>query len=226
MSDNEGSEHVGVAIISLSGFTGPTDLTRCVWLPYDADPVAGDFSLVVVDASDTGANPIVPAPAIAVSDIACFSGATTTTTTTSTTSTTLAPYCGDGTTDPGEDCDDGFANSDSAPDACRTDCGFAYCGDDVVDTGEECDLGNLNDSAGTEGCYDDCTERVLCGDANADNVVTASDAQQVLQAGIGLISNCPLDRCDASQDGNVTAGDAQRVLSGAVGLLALACGQP
>jgi len=259
MADNEGAEHVGVAIISLMGFTGPTDLTRCGWLPYGADPVPGDFTLTVVDASDTGASPITPAPTIEVSDILCWDGSVTTTTTTSTT-TTLAPYCGDGYVDPGEDCDDGVGNSDTTPDACRTDCTSPLCGDDVVDTGEgcddgagnsdttpdacrtdcgpawcgdgildsleDCDLGPLNDPSGSAGCLDDCTELMICGDANADLVVTASDAQRVLAAGVGLISECPVARCDPSQDGNVTAGDAQRVLSGAVGLLSLQCSQP
>jgi hypothetical protein len=259
MADNEASEHVGVAVISLMGFTGPTDLARCGWLPYGPDPVAGDFTLTVVDASDTAANPVVPAPTIAVTDILCWDGASTTTTSTSTTSTTLAPYCGDGATDAGEECDDGFANSDTTPDACRTDCTLPVCGDDVVDAAEQCDdgagnsdtapdacrsdcstawcgdgvldgsedcdLGSLNDAAGSAGCYDDCTEVMICGDANGDMLVTASDAQQVLQAGVGLPAECPVERCDASQDGNVTAGDAQRVLSGAVGLLALDCTQ-
>lgn len=254
MADDD-VDSVGVAVISLAGFSGPRDVTRCVWLPYGADPIVADFPITIIDASDTAANPIVPAPTLEISDISCFAGPTTTTT--STTTTTLAPFCGDGSTDPGEECDDavansdvtpdacrtdcslpgcgdavtdtgegcddGVGNSDTEPDACRTDCAAPVCGDSVVDTGEECDLGLLNDVQASNGCYDDCTELMICGDANADMNVTASDAQQVLQAGVGLISECPLLRCDASQDGNVTAGDAQRVLSGAVGLLNLAC---
>ena len=38
--------------------------------------------------------------------------------------------------DTGEDCDNGSANSDTLPDACRTDCSRAHCGDGVKDTGE------------------------------------------------------------------------------------------
>lgn len=223
MADNDVA-NVGVALISLAGFTGPRDITRCVWLPYGADPVANDYTITVVDASDTLANPVVPMPTLEISDISCFAGPTTTTT--STTTTTLVPYCGDGMIDVDEGCDDAGGNSDTAPDACRTDCTPAGCGDGVTDTDEECDLGLLNDPYGVNGCFDDCTELIICGDANADTNVTASDAQQVLQAGVGLIADCPLERCDASQDGNVTAGDAQRVLSGAVGLLTLNCQQP
>ena len=48
-------------------------------------------------------------------------------------------FCGDGWVDPGEECDDGAANSDTQSDACRTDCRTAHCGDEVVDTGEDCD---------------------------------------------------------------------------------------
>ncbi len=49
--------------------------------------------------------------------------------------------CGDGITDQGEECDDGAANSDSEPDACRADCTASRCGDAVIDSGEQCDGG-------------------------------------------------------------------------------------
>jgi len=256
MADNDMGT-IGVAVISLSGFTGPTDITRCVWLPSGADPLAEDYAITIIDASDTGANPVIPSPLVEISDISCFAGTTTTTTSTSTTTTTLAPFCGDGVinlddecddgggnsdtlpdtcrtdctlplcgdavTDTGEGCDDGPGNSDVDADACRTDCTPAACGDSVVDSAEECDLGPGNNPEASNGCYDDCIEYMLCGDANADLRVTAPDAQQVLQAGVGLIEDCPLRRCDPSQDGVVTAGDAQRVLSGAVGLTSLDC---
>jgi cysteine-rich repeat protein len=64
---------------------------------------------------------------------------------------TKETICGDGVVEKGEDCDDGPANSDNAPDACRTDCHLAYCGDGVVDTGEGCD--------GDERCTPACTLR-------------------------------------------------------------------
>jgi len=42
--------------------------------------------------------------------------------------------CGDGVRHPQcEECDDGAANSDTVPDACRTDCRRPRCGDGVVD---------------------------------------------------------------------------------------------
>jgi cysteine-rich repeat protein len=50
-------------------------------------------------------------------------------------------YCGNGYVDviKGEVCDDGAANSDTLPDACRTTCHPARCGDGTLDTGEACD---------------------------------------------------------------------------------------
>lgn len=47
--------------------------------------------------------------------------------------------CGDGVVAGIELCDDGPSNSDSRPDACRTDCTLPRCGDRVVDAGEEVD---------------------------------------------------------------------------------------
>lgn len=59
------------------------------------------------------------------------------------------PACGDGILDPAEGCDEGTANSDTAPDSCRTDCLSARCGDGAVDSGEACDDGN---GFGGDGC--------------------------------------------------------------------------
>ena len=52
--------------------------------------------------------------------------------------------CGNGSLDPGEACDDGAGNSDSVPDACRTDCTLPTCGEGTLDNGEACDAGALN----------------------------------------------------------------------------------
>ncbi len=107
--------------------------------------------------------------------------------------------CGNGVLEPGEQCDDGAANSDTAPDACRTNCVAAHCGDGVVDSDEACDDGN---DVPLDGCEPDCTlsETVGCGDG-------------VLQPG---------EECD---DGNIVNGDgcsagctweAQKVGAGAL----------
>ncbi|MFH2009334.1 MAG: hypothetical protein ABI333_22275 [bacterium] len=92
----------------------------------------------------------------------------------------ILPNCGDGTVDPGEACDDGALNSDTAPDACRTNCSAAGCGDGVVDTGELCDGAALDGntcasegySAGDLTCAASCTLDdsgcTSCGDGVAE----------------------------------------------------------
>lgn len=61
--------------------------------------------------------------------------------------------CGDGVLDADEACDDGAANSDADPDACRTDCLAAGCGDGVIDAAEACDDA---ERWGGDGCDPDC----------------------------------------------------------------------
>ncbi len=74
----------------------------------------------------------------------------------------LVSRCGDGVTDPahGEGCDDGDANDDDAPDACRTTCAAPRCGDGVIDGNETCDDGNTEDG---DACRATCVDNV-CGD--------------------------------------------------------------
>lgn len=61
--------------------------------------------------------------------------------------------CGDAIVDPWEECDDGAANSDTAPDTCRSTCQLPHCGDLVVDADESCDDGNF---LGGDGCDPRC----------------------------------------------------------------------
>jgi cysteine-rich repeat protein len=75
-----------------------------------------------------------------------------------------ASVCGDGTRHPlCERCDAGVGNSDTTPDACRTDCRPAHCGDGTIDTAEECDDGNTDDC---DGCSSACHAEIglVCGD--------------------------------------------------------------
>jgi cysteine-rich repeat protein len=51
--------------------------------------------------------------------------------------------CGNGIVEEGEECDEGTSNSDTTPDACRTNCTLATCRNGVIDPGEDCDGTNL-----------------------------------------------------------------------------------
>lgn len=80
----------------------------------------------------------------------------------------IQAICGDGVLDIGEQCDDGAANSDVAPDACRTDCRHAYCDDGVTDTGEQCDDGSSNSDYAPNTCRANC-KLPRCGDGVVDS---------------------------------------------------------
>ena len=94
--------------------------------------------------------------------------------------TVIPPGCGNGVVEEGEQCDDGAANSDTRPDACRLNCRSPRCGDGVMDSWEGCDRqdfggldclalgytgGALYCAAGCELDPSHCTE---CGDENCD----------------------------------------------------------
>lgn len=72
--------------------------------------------------------------------------------------------CGDGSPDPGEECDDGELNSNTESGACRTNCRAAFCGDAVLDEGEQCDDGNADDG---DGCTWKCAVSV-CGNGSIE----------------------------------------------------------
>jgi hypothetical protein len=77
--------------------------------------------------------------------------------------------CGNGVVEEFEDCDDGPANSDTMPNACRTDCDLPRCGDGVVDDAmmEECDDGPDNGDLTPNACRTTCV-LPICGDGVPD----------------------------------------------------------
>lgn len=70
------------------------------------------------------------------------------------------PQCGNNVVEAGEECDDGPANSDWNPDACRVDCSAPGCGDGVVDNNEPCDDANPIDD---DGCNQLCEVTAIVG---------------------------------------------------------------
>lgn len=96
----------------------------------------------------------------------------------------LYQYCGDNQIQAGagEQCDNGLSNSDTIPNACRTDCTPAACGDNVIDAGETCDDGNQGSGDGcsatcqSEGVTQTCGNSIVEGTEQCDPV--------------GFIQNC------------------------------------
>jgi cysteine-rich repeat protein len=114
-------------------------------------------------------------------------------------------YCGDGVQDAGEACDQGAGNSDTTPDACRTDCTLPVCGDGVVDEGEACDDGNDVDS---DGCSNACLAE-QCG----DGIIQAARGEECDPPSVGacdaechLIELCH-NQVDDDHDGLIDCED-------------------
>ncbi len=117
--------------------------------------------------------------------------------------------CGDGNVDDNEECDNGQANSDNTPDACRSDCTLPSCGDSVVDpsNSEDCEA-STDCPAGFE-C--DACQCVEDDDLDDDGVLNGVD-------------NCPNnfnpgqedfdgtgggDACDTDDDNDGLSDDAE-----------------
>lgn len=83
--------------------------------------------------------------------------------------------CGNGEVEAGEVCDDGSANSDSVPDACRTSCRASWCGDGVLDSDEQCDEGGANSDLVVGACRRTC-QSAGCGDGVIDYGEECDDA--------------------------------------------------
>jgi cysteine-rich repeat protein len=124
--------------------------------------------------------------------------------------------CGDGILDSGEACDDGNRID---TDACIEGCVAATCGDGYVEAGvEECDDAADNNDANPEGCTSTCELPDVCGDADDNGLVTATDAKIILDVATGVSTTCARSRCAVDGSADVTASDARAVLASAVGL--------
>jgi cysteine-rich repeat protein len=98
-----------IAWADFTGFTGPADFATCTFIATQ-DPgtlQAEDFPIILLDHS--GANP--PAPADPAPIVGLTLGVC----------TAVAPECGNGVVEAGEDCDDGnVADGDACPSSCIT----------------------------------------------------------------------------------------------------------
>ena len=115
-----------------------------------------------------------------------------------------------------EECDDGELNSDTTPNACRTDCTRPSCSDGVADDlfGESCDDGANNSDTAPDGCRTDCALS-SCGDNVIDTDEECDDGNNTPDDGCspvcvadfcgdGINNNSNTEVCD---DGNTSDGD-------------------
>jgi len=94
----------------------------------------------------------------------------------------LSIYCGDGTIDAGEECDDGPRNSTSPDAKCRPDCHVSSCGDAIVDSAETCDDGNrLNGDGCSRFCTKETSTVVAAQQGNEASIEFPADVQAQLQ---------------------------------------------
>jgi len=123
-----------------------------------------------------------------------------------------APECGNGVVEDGESCDAGALNSDTASNACRTDCQWHRCGDGIVQRvnsdgqPEACDDGN-NDAF--DGCSPEC-QKEICTE---NNVSACDDGRACTRDFCDLTGSSPMcavediaDCCETDADCVSAAG--------------------
>lgn len=125
-------------------------------------------------------------------------------------STCHYPQCGDGITEGTEECDDGSANSDSAPDACRTICVLPRCGDYAQDSNEQCDDGPYNSDEIPNRCRKNCMQ-AHCGDGVLDEGEACDDGNTNDFDGCSECRECikPKDDLEIATDARICPGDYQ-----------------
>lgn len=106
-----------------------------------------------------------------------------------------------------------------ASDSCSHAPDDAACEDDDPCTTNSCNAvsGCVSEPSGLPGCTTTTTvPAVLCGDANKNGTVQASDALMALRTAVGS-AQCEEWICDVNDDGGVKASDALAILKYAVG---------
>lgn len=116
-------------------------------------------------------------------------------TTTGEATTGVAPACGDGIQEAGEECDEGQANGDAS--MCTSACTLAKCGDGLVySSTEACDDGNDDSSDGCIGCQVPRTCKEILGLAGG----AQSGAYVIDLDGAGPMAEIPVF-CDMEYEG-------------------------
>jgi len=94
------------------------------------------------------------------------------------------PLCGNGSLDPGEQCDDGNVIDG---DGCDSNCTLTGCGNGIVTLGEQCDDGNLING---DGCDSNCTP-TGCGNGIVTGGEQCDDGNLI--NGDGCSATCQLE---------------------------------
>ena len=118
--------------------------------------------------------------------------------------------CGNFIIEGSEECDDGIVNSDTLPDACRTDCRNAFCGDGVLDAAEQCDTGENNSDEKSDSCRTDC-RLPACGDGIRDSGEDCDGGPTCQNdctfPALSVCGNGIVEGNEKCDDGNVWPGD-------------------
>jgi len=128
--------------------------------------------------------------------------------------------CGDGIAEDQEECDNGNANSDVAPDSCRSVCVLPRCGDDVTDSGEQCDIGPRNSDQIPNTCRTDC-RNPHCGDGVLDSGEECDDGNLDQYDGCHQCRKCyvPKDNLRIESDARLCTGEYALSDSGEEGVI-------
>src|SRR5262249_32728515 len=137
--------------------------------------------------------------------------------------------CDDGIFCNGTDTCAGGTCSIHAGNPCPGPDGDSDCSESCSESHDNCTANDPDGSACNDGnastTNDQCLSGVcvggtgapVCGDADGNGKITASDALRVLQFSVGASASCPLHLCDVDNNGKVQAADALKVLKKAVG---------
>lgn len=196
-NDKDDAEELSIAMASVEGIDGPTDLAECN-IKASVVPVPEDFEITVTEAADPDLNLITP-PEVILTDIECITPETTTTTTVDITTTTV-----DTTTTTMETTTTTMGGGNMYKVTFNLASASAAVGSlsfDTLYTG-----GDFNDTAGGVDCVKGVTSAVYAPN-DADTVSPKKLSQALIDTG-GFSAPTPLATCDfTSSNGAPTAAN-------------------